>query len=300
MDANEEKSSYRTTTSFPRKELTDHVREFLADPLKLLSTFVAALGVIWLCIEISIQLLGFRPQGVSLLVVLAGLAGICWRFVQYVNECPAGFEATSKKARRLAQLQPRKWEASLALQLLAERIGPIDRECRRLQAGQEYVPSRQMHTYSEYWAWANDRPHNMKNMLVLTNQLLVHEFMPSIVSQNRDTSPIRILSAIEALERVYRASTEFDRETRTVIPPDGYERLHRLQFGWADPIRDAIRQLLQLLNKIREVDRKSNETLALEVNFAPPVGYEEYVEECDKLVDRIPELMQSNPSGFGI
>jgi hypothetical protein len=216
---------------------------------------------------------------------VAAIVAFGWRVIRYRDECPEGLEAASKYARQVAHLQPQKWEAMLALQLLAEKIGPLERECKRILEKKEFVIARRIEDPIEYLDWVNGRSENYKEMVKLANYLLVKEFAPSIVSTSTVRAcPLKILGAVEALQRLYGQAISIERETRSIIPPRHLEELHSMQLGWTDPARDAIRQLYRVLRQIQSYDVKSGLPLNLSIEFIRPAKVDEYLQECDRLV----------------
>ncbi len=295
------KLMYRASIEFPHKTILQHVVSIFSRPVALCVTFMCVLGSIWLAAEIAIELLGTEIVGYKALFQIVGLSLVLSFLRQvsnYTKECPRGFEQTSQRAQRIANLRPNKWESRLALQLLAERIGPIDRECRRLLDRQAIVASEKRFDFAEYWGWNTSRSQNMQVMIRHTNNLLVREFIPSVVSTSSiPAEPLKILAAVEALERLYLGTVQFERATMSVTPPTGCEKAHSLQLGWAEPVRDAVLQLFRVLEHLRTLDPTSDELHELSISFKSPPSFEAYLEECDKLESRIPELLANRSSG---
>ncbi|NQT20907.1 MAG: hypothetical protein HQ592_14465 [Planctomycetes bacterium] len=280
---------------FSHKTWWHHVRGVFGRPLELLGAITAIFGTLWTVGEASIQLLEFNPRGwYSYLALFASslFGAIAWQVYRYVNLCPPGLEGTSRKARRIAHLQRPKWEFALAKALLAERVAPIDRECGDLLDGNVFVLATKPRDFMDYFRWLQSRTDNLSRMLEAAKFLLLHQLPSSMQSSAESHAlPDRILAAVDAVARFYRETVEFERSSHAIIPPDDFVKLHRLQLGWAEPIRGGVLQMFRFLHRMCELDPDKEETVQFTIEFKEPPNVDEYCAELGRLESRLPEIL---------
>lgn len=292
-----ERSTHSGVFQFSYKTWWDHVRGVFSQPLRLLAVTVAVFGTLWTIGEASIQFLELNPRGWTSYFILCGfslVAGLTWQVYRYINICPDGLEATSRRARRIAHLQRPKWEFAFAKILLAERVGPIDRECSDLLSGNVFVYATKPRDFMEYFRWLQSRTDNLLRMLEVAKFLLLQE-LPSAMRSTAEqhASPERLLAAVESIERFYRETVEFERSSHAIIPPEDWRKLHNLQVGWAEPIRDAVLQMFRFLQQMTELDPTKESNVQFTIEFKESPHVDEYCNELSRLQSRLPELPEN-------
>lgn len=226
------------------------------------------------------------------LPLLSVLVAFGWEVSEYLQSCPDGLENTSPRAQRIAHLQRTKWEFELAKILLAQRLGPIDREYTDLLNNATFVSSERPEDLRAYLRWIGSRHDNLFKMLEVAQQLMLRKLPLALVStKDKAACPKAILSAVESLVIFYRDTVEFERQSRTVLPPPPFRRLHELQFGWTQPIRDAVLQLFQLMQQICDVDADTNVQIAFTITFPEPPRVNEFCAELNSLETQLPEIL---------
>lgn len=294
--------STNATFGFSSKSLLDHIRELVRKPAAMVGTFAAVFGGFWTIYEASISSLSLTPNRFwpyLAFLMISTIAAISVRVYQYMNEIPEGLENINKSARRIAQLQRPKWEFKFAKSVLAEQLGPIDRECRDLINGNVFVRATRPKTLHDYMRQMIDQPTNMMHLLKIVNRVIITEFPKSLTSTDENPAcPKNIVDTIETISRLYRETVELERFTQSVMPPEHFERVHSLQIGWSEPIRDGIHELFEILQQICDVDHRVDSSLQFAIEFDEPPNLHEFMEEMDRLQSLIPSLME-NEAEYG-
>ena len=280
---------------FSYKSTWDHIKGVLSSPVELLLVTVGAFGSFWLVIEtvnyfLNVDLRGWKTY--SAIAFASVLIGLGERIVHYLLSYPEGFAKATARAKWLAQVQPTKWEFKLAQVLLAERIGPLDRELDDLNSRRAFVPGSKPRDFIEYFRWMESRVPNLERMLDVAKALMLDELPRALTStEEKPASPMTILACVEGIERLYRDTITFERSSKSIIPPDRCAKLHELQLGWTEPIRDGIRQLFVFLQQVNELDPSADSSLQFSITFKDVPGIEEFSSEMDRLTPFLPELM---------
>ena len=288
------KRHYEGTFSFDSKSWFDHVRCILAQPTTLVATFAGIFGAFWTLFEATIASLALSPNRLwpyvaftAISIVSASLTA----WFKYTREIPEGLESTNKFARRLAHLRPPRWQFKFAKSLLAERLSPIDDECRDLLKGNLFVYAKPVSGIREYLSLMSEKPTNLKNLLGIVNKVIVIDFVSSLQSTS-DTAacPRKILSEVETIARLYEETVNMERATRQITPPEPFEKLHQLQLGWAQPIRDGIQELFRFLQSVCDVD--DNSELSFNIEFDTPENMELHHAEMERLTPMLGSIVQ--------
>lgn len=290
----DEKPGFSGQCTFHYKSYWTHLRDFAKSPLPIVRVAIYIFGVLCMFSEAAIQFVDASPRGwqaYCVLIAVSLVGSLVGNGYRYSNRVPDGFENVSCNASRIAHWQRPRWECQLAKTLLAQKLGPFDRELHDLNAGRSFVIADMPESLQAYMRWARTRAPNLMNMLAVAHELLVKEF-PAAVLSTRETpaQPQSILEAVETLARFYGESVAFERAARSVMPSEALQRLHELQLGWSEPIRDGVHQLFEFLQQISECDLKADSQISFEITFAEPPNVEEYCQEIARLEPSIPEL----------
>jgi hypothetical protein len=285
---------YTGVFRYSYKRWRDHLRGIFSHPLRMLIIALSVFATVWGMYQAADYYYSLdwkNPSVYVALCVFAVVAAIGWEIRAYINECPHGLESLPPSIRKVAHLQPTKWEFEFAKRLLALRIGPIDREYQAVVNGTTYVAGQSLPSLNHYIDWMKDRPENLFQMIEVVKRLLFEEYAQALVStEEKHASPTRILAATEKLERLYRETVEFERQRRATIPPEPLKRLHELQAGWSQPIRDGIEQLFQFLQRICDADADDDTHIQYIIEFGESPNIEEFGAEVDRLQRNHPEL----------
>lgn len=293
----DELTTTNATFAFSYKTAWDHFVAILSGPVQIIAITAGCFGSIWTIYEASVSSLKLTPN--RLIPYLSFLAisiavSMAWRIYHYVNACPDGLQIVSNTGRRIAHLQRPLWEFRFAKSVLAQLLGPIDRECRDLLDGKVFVLAERPRDFRKYYSWLAGRPDNMLRMLEIAKQLMLIDFPKALTStEDKTACPKKILDVSFAIQRVYQEAVNYERSSLAILPPEECERLHQLQVGWSQPIRDAILQLFDFLQQICDVDYRKDSHLKYTIDFGECQNVDEYCNELDRLETKLPQVMES-------
>jgi len=287
--------SSQTMLHFSYKSIWEHAHCLIGYWWYFILAALAVFTALWTIVGASnyfygISLTGWHFSAATVCVscVLAFL-----RTIQvYLKGCPEGLESESAAAKRIAQIQRPKWEFRLTRQLLQEKLRNLDVELKDLLEGRVFVLVEKQLPLTDYVAWAQVRPINLRQMMDVAVRLLITDLLPAIRSQkDQPAEPAAILSVTNRIRDLYAETITFERLNHTVAPPEALESLHALQCGWTSPIRKGIRDAFRLLDRILEVAPKEEVTISLTIEFEEPPNVEEYCQELARLQPQLPGIM---------
>ncbi len=207
---------------------------------------------------------------------------LLWNGYLYLLTVPEGLENVSRKARRIAHLQRPRWQFQFAKYLLAERLGPIDRELRDLQANRSFVVSYKPKTLQDYIEWSQSRIQNLLKMLHVAKEVIIQHFPAAInSSEDKPVEPRAVLDAVDTLTRFYTETIEFDRSLRAVMPNESVNATHEMMFTWSSPIRNAVHEVFRYLQQI--IDTPKSSTVHFNLVFESPPRIDEFNDAITKL-----------------
>lgn len=271
---------------FTRKSVWDHVLGVLSRWHTLLLTALGIFGVIWTMFEAPAYLLESDLSDSRFYVgaLLASVFGaIVWTIREYTHDCPPGFEHESLGARRIAQLQRTRWEHRLAAQLLQDVLTDLDDELAALSEGRVFVPIESAPDFRQYISWAGLGPSSVLRMVDVGQKLLVLDLPSALGAANSPSKPREIRATVYRIRDLYAETVAFERGRRAVKPPDGAERLHELQLGWTDPVREGVRQMFEYFERVRELPLKGDQQLTFTMTMGEFASSGAFCEELDRL-----------------
>jgi hypothetical protein len=287
-------NSVEVVFRFPYKSALDHACSLLSSWRHLVCVAAVAFGALWAIWAASSYFLGLQLRGwvpYAAMVAASLITGLAWIIYRYVNSVPAGFERESRAAQRIAHLQRPKWEFRLARELLRAKLRELDKELEDLLCGRAYVAVEQAMDAPAHVNWLRLRPVNLLRMVDTTKRLLISELPAALKSTPERVADARgILEVTNNIRRFYGKTVAFERESRKVEPCEHLKRIHELQFGWSDPIRDGIQQVFSILDSILAARAHQDTQLSFEIVFKPPAGVDEFCEAVGQLDEHLSEL----------
>jgi hypothetical protein len=281
---------------FTTKTCVDHGWGVVSHPVEIIAVFVSVLGALCLLAEVARQFVSTDPRSIylyAMLVATSAVIALSVRIVSYRSHCPLGFEGRSARARKLAHLQPPRWETRLAQVLVAELVIPIDRECQDLLSGNQFVIATRPESFAAYHRWQASRGENLIRMVRVSQQLLSVGLSKVLGSKSApQQKAIEILGWVEAIARLYRETVRFEQEGFAVLVPKELEELHALLTDWSETVRDAIRQCLVILDRISKAPVDSFDELDLSIVYKPSPNVDAVVAEYDRLASSIEEHLR--------
>lgn len=232
---------------------------------------------------LKIDLTGPKPYiGMALLSLMAALV---YTGRRYVHTVPEGFEPESRMIQRLAHLKRPRWEYRLGLNLLRDRLSSTDQKLSELLAGRRHVPISRKLEPSEYMKWLTIRPANLLRMVAVAKALLVFDLPNAMMARdNSEVYPQQILQSVERIDQFYLQIYEFELEGFSIEPPEGFEKIHQIQNGWTQVIREGVHQMFDFLQQVLDADlKKKNALIAFTITIEAPTRLKEFEEELDRL-----------------
>lgn len=282
--ANDTSSSLTTTVIFTRKSICSHLFDFFKGIVGILISAAVAFSVLIVFLEAEWKFTETAPnrRAYALLFVVSLLLSLIWNVWLYLNRIPDGLENIARSTARIAHLRHPRWQFRFAQKLLAEMLGPMDRELRDLAAGNCYVISVKPESFEVYFHWLQTRVPNLESMLAIARKVIIHEFPKTLSSsEEKPVEPRDVLYSANTLARLYGETVAFERSLRAVMPSEATKNLHELMYNWSDPIRDAIHQVFVWLQKI--IDCKPNEFVPFTITFGEPPHSNEFDQELQRL-----------------
>ncbi|QDU51202.1 hypothetical protein [Gimesia panareensis] len=290
-------SNTTATFAFSYKTIWDHAKGFFSRPLPLLTFASASFGGFWSIYEASVSSLDLdanRPVAYAWILAFSVISSGVARLWAYVNTIPDGLEELLPHARRIAHLQQTKWEFRFAKSVLAYLISPIDREWQDIRNDNVYVVASRPRDFRSYFQWLAGRPDNCFRMLKVAKKTMLLELPQALIStEETPADPKRILDRIQTIVNLYRESVAFEKASLAIIPPDEMATVHKLQIGWAEPIRDAVHQLFELLQDVCDVDPNTDSNLKFTITFEVPPNIDDYYSELDRVKVLLPQIMEN-------
>lgn len=281
---------------FTTKTWADHAWGVVSRPVEIIAVFVSVLSSLCLLTEVARQFASEDPRSIylySLLVAISAVVAMAVRIISYRSHCPLGFEGRSVRARRLAHLQPPRWETRLAQVLMAELVIPIDREYQDLLSGNQFVIATRPESYLTYHRWQASRGENLIRMVRVSQRLLTVGRSSVLGSKSAPSQKaIEILGWVESIARFYKETVRFEQQGFAVLVPKELEELHALLTDWSETVRDAIRQCLVILDQISKAPVDSFDELDLSIVYKAPPNVDAVVAEYDRLALSIEEHLR--------
>lgn len=256
-------------------------------PLFFGSTF-GVFGMLWTLSDatsssLKIDLTGSKPYiGMALLSLMAALVSTGYR---YVHITPKGFESESRMIQKLAHLKRPRWEYKLGLSLLQDRLSPTDRKLSELLAGRYYVPISRKPENHEYMKWLMMRPANLLRMVEVAKTLLIFDLPKAMMATgNSEVCPQQILQSVERINQFYHQTYEFELDGFSIEPPEGFKKIHQIQSGWTQVIREGVHQMFDFLQQVIDANlKKKTALIAFTITIEAPIGLREFEEELGRL-----------------
>lgn len=207
---------------------------------------------------------------------------------QYV---PDSLKNESINTQRIYRKQKCGWHAAIAMQMLTERIQSAEATLDRIKRGTEFIYPREM-DYEEYMAWLRIRPEVMLR-LIQSVKLLCTRDLPSILATTKSENDLKYLcNEIEALANMYNLAKNIELEYHEIIPPEEFKHVHEMTYGWTDSIRKGVRDFIEILDKLANINRKDIKSgnisaPSFEIIFDAPKNIDEFCKRLNRITNNI-------------
>ena len=240
---------------------------------------MAMFGALWTMAEATSYFLREDLAGETpywLIGIFSLLLGMLIAGGEYLRSTPEGFEGESRAVQWLVHMKPKRWEARLTQNLLANRITPIDRSLDYLNRGLIWVELIGQPEDQEYIEWLKLRPENFLRMIEVGKKLLVMELpQAAFVNPEGFADPIEIRAVCDSIGNLYSEAYEYQARTRSIEPPQYFARVHEIQEGWPEVIREGISQMRDNLSLLADLPMKAKTAPSLTCTFREPDNFEE-------------------------
>jgi hypothetical protein len=171
-------------------------------------------------------------------------------YVRYVPEVLANENFSTKRVYRQGKSG---WQFALAREMLLERISAVDRKLKRVESGAQFIPPTHLPA-ADYLSWLQKRPELLQRLIRAVAVQCTTD-LPKILAITTDEATLAdVKDAVEQLALLYEEAANFELEVRSVKPPEHLASVHRMTFGWSDPIRDGIAKFVGVLDAISNLN----------------------------------------------
>ena len=256
----DENSTYDGQHSVQFSEVTWYERlrkiaGYLPDQIPLFATVTVAFwGVAEVIAEIGGDTLSLRNLAAPALGT--ALAVCIYRAIKaYVGYVPEALAHESLVAKKIYRYGRSGWPFALAKEMLADRISSIDRKLRRVETGAEFIAPTHLPA-SDYLSWLQRRPELLQRLVRAVGVQCTDDLPRILAVTTGDVSLTEVKDAVEQLALLYEAAADFELDVRSVKPPEHLVSIHRMTFGWSDPIRTGIAEFVEVLDRISKLNVK--------------------------------------------
>ena len=280
-----------TILNSEKKRWYRHLLSSITPPWSLFASGFGVFVTFWTIIEATAffdEQSGNRIQQWDFYLYLATISlliGYGLVFWKYWRGCPSPAERFPRTAQVVSRRQQLGWEYQLAQLFFVHRIVPLNAYLNDLFEGTAFVAQVVCETQDEFCEHASLHFRNLEKMGI-TAKRVFSVFLRAFEGKISADERIRQSDeAVAKIERLYRDTIEFEVGLRKIAPQDGFERLHELQLGWSQPIRDAFQELLIFLQKARDAFATEEENLEIshKVELQPPDSLDEFTKELARL-----------------
>ena len=207
----------------------------------------------------------------------------------YFTYCPEELQSESDDVKKVYREKKVAWQYIMARSMLKSRIEVYRNSISRIQRGAEYVCPHKLDVH-EYIRWGSLRttaiPRLLDSVIIqFTNEL------PTIISEvDDDVSLSEFKLRIDYIGELYREIRDIEKDSYSVVPPEGFEIAHGFSRGWVSPIELAIDEFLGFLDSAAGVNERSFKAgniqipaISVEVNAVPHL--DDYLNAMTKAVE---------------
>lgn len=285
------------SATFSETRWYDRVQMFLPYIPREIPLFGAVTMSLWGVAEVLAEVVGGKIElgTLALPTVSTALVVVLYRafsrFRQYVPEDLVSESAASKRIFRKGRIG---WQFALARQMLEERVAQLDKTLHRVTDGAEFILPNKL-ALQDYVEWLSSRPTYLMRLVHATATQCTSELPAILASVTSEAELSDLKLGVEELTRLYKHAVDFEIESQSNQPPEGFENVHCKMYGWSAPVQDGVGDFMSLLTELASLDRKSLRAGTATVpqftiNFEPPENIDDFSEELDRIAVRT--LMQ--------
>ncbi len=279
--------------TFNELGLLERLKELLPYFPREIPTFFSVTISCWAIAEILIAIFDNRPSITSLAapVLAAGTIVAMYRaYRAYRFYLPEALINESKKIQTIYYSRKLGWQWAIALEMLLDRIRPIDAELERIRRGAEFIEPEHLPNKT-YFDWLKSRPNTMLRLINAAQTQCTRD-VPSAIGNAISEDQIKDMKIqIQTLADLYETTVRFERKCHAIIPSDEFERVHEMAYGWTDTIRDGINQFISITSKLATLNKKTIKEAASGLKELPSFSIHfEATQNMDKFCERLKEI----------
>lgn len=222
------------------------------------------------------------------LAILALVISLYENLKQYLQDTLPCLAQESQLIKKIFFKQKLGWQYKIVYEKLSENILKYELSLERMKKGAVFIHPKLV-TEEEYIYFVRTQPTTILK-LIQAAKISSIEILPETLSHvvsGKDSEMISLLQEIENISSIYMHAVNYEKRIFEIIPPEEYEQLHELMFGWTDPIRDGLKQFLEISSFLSNIRRKDLKKLtdALQmftIIFEPP----ENIDEFNRIIEK--------------
>lgn len=275
--------SSQLNLKFTKKTLIEHLVNYIKIYTKSIPKMITIFFSIWAIAEI---ILYDKPNKLSVIIIPAIVLSILFLFYDsiknYLEYTPTSLEAENVIVKKAFFKQNIGWQYKIAYEILQDRTLKYELSHDRIKKGAEFLHP-QIIEEDDYINFIKLLPSTIKRLLDAAKVTCV-EILPKAISDSSDGHEDGLKVLIEEIENlclIYKQAIDFEKRIQEVIPPEKYESLHSLMVNWTEPIREGIKQFIDMQKRLSEINKKELKELEktkqnFTITFDPPANIDEY------------------------
>lgn len=250
--------------TFNGLDSSDRLKEFLPYLPQELAAFASVTTTCWAVSEILIAIFENRPSVASLaspIIAAGAIVSIYRAYKAYRTYVPEALIGESRKAKSIYYARSYGWQWGIAVEMLWDRVRPVDAELERVRRGAEFVRPKRLPN-KEYFEWLRSRPDAITRLIRAVTAQCTRD-VPLAIGAAISEEQLKGMSVqIEALSDLYKTTALFERECHAIVPPEDFEKVHEMTHGWTDAIREGVHQFINIATELGHLDKKKIKDVA--------------------------------------
>lgn len=262
------------------------MKEFLPYLPRELPVFASVVTTCWAVSEILIAIFENRPSIASLaspIIAAGAIVAIYRAYKAYRSHVPEALIGEGRIVQAIYYARRYGWQWAIAVEMLWDRVRPLDAELDRIRRGAEFVSPKQLPN-KEYFEWLRSRPNAIIRLIRAVTAQCTRDVPLAIGTATSEDKLKDMRVQIQALADLYETTMRFERDCHAIVPPEEFEKVHEMTHGWTDKIRHGIHQFIGIASELGELDKKKikdaasgrEELPAFTIKFEAPENLDQF------------------------
>ncbi len=276
---------------FTERKWYECIKEYSKRFIEEAAHFIPFTGTLWGFAYILTEAMDSKTSigSLALPVIITALLAVLYKaWLKFKSYTPEALQDENETTRNIYRKRKCGWPFALAEQMLANRIENIDLTLNRIKKGAEFIEPKYV-TADEYYNWLKLRPAALKQ-LVRATMIQCTDEIPALLSDlDESEAELKELKIrLTALVQLYEHTMRYETECYQIVPQEPYIDLHKMTFGWTEPIQRGIYEFMGILHSLSTIDRKLLEAGKVQPpNFKITVQVPENISEFCRILDDI-------------